>query len=392
MAAKDSYDVIVTGGGPAGSITAKEAADRGLDVLLIEKRQEIGEPIRCAEGITADGLREFMEPDPGWISGRIRKARFFSPSVSLEFCDDSDAAYVLERRIFDRDLARMAAGAGADVFTKTQATGLIIENGRTCGIRGKLRGEDFEARAKVVVGADGVESRVGRWAGIDTCLKVKDIGSCAQFRLAGIDLEPDSCEIYYNRGWAPGGYVYIFPKGDGEANVGLGAVYDHGDPRRPIEYLKDFVSWRFPGAGVLESVAGGVPLSGIMSRLSAAGLVLVGDAARLTDPGTGEGILNGMISGRIAGRVIADCVRNGDVSADALRRYDIEIEKKLGPLLQRNYAVKEYLRKCSNARMDVMFRTVKAMRIEKYPTSTMVREVFNPRGRRAAALLGILMR
>ncbi len=389
---KDSYDVIVAGAGPAGSITAKEAADRGLDVLLIEKRQEIGEPIRCAEGITVEGLRDFMEPDPRWISGRIRKARFSSPSVSIEFCDDQDAAYVLERKIFDRDLARMAAAAGADVFTKTQATGLILEKGRTCGIRGKLRGEDFEARANVVVGADGVESRVGRWAGIDTCLKVKDIGSCAQYRLTGIDLGPDTCEVYYDRRWAPGGYVYVFPKGEGEANVGLGAVYDHGDPRKPIEYLNDFVSWRFPGADELESVAGGVPLSGIMCPLSAAGIVLVGDAARLTDPGTGEGILNSMISGRIAGRVIADCVLKGDVSADALRRYDLEVEKTLGPVLQRNYTVKEYLRKCSNARMDVMFRTVKAMGIEKYRTSTMVREVFNPRGRRAAALLGILMR
>jgi digeranylgeranylglycerophospholipid reductase len=389
---KDSYDVIVAGGGPAGSITAKEAADRGLDVLLIEKRQEIGEPIRCAEGIAVDGLREFMEPDPKWISGRIRKARFFSPSVSIEFCDDRDAAYVLERRIFDRDLARMAAAAGADVFTKTQATGLILENGRTCGIRGKLRGEDFEARAKVVIGADGVESKVGRWAGIDTCLKVKDIGSCVQFRLSGIDLDPESCEVYYDRRLAPGGYVYVFPKGEGEANVGLGAVYDHEDRRRPIEYLNDFVRWRFPGADVLESVAGGVPLSGIMCRLSAAGIVLVGDAARLTDPGTGEGILNGMISGRIAGSVIADCVLKGDVSADALHRYDLEIEKTLGPLLQRNYAVKEYLRKCSNVRMDMMFRTVKAMRIEKYPTSTMIREVFNSRGSRATALLQTLLR
>jgi digeranylgeranylglycerophospholipid reductase len=389
---KDCYDVIVAGGGPAGSVTAKAAAAEGLDVLLIEKRPEIGEPIRCAEGITADGLREFMEPDPNWICGRIRKAKFFSPSASLRFSDDRDAAYVLERKIFDRDLARMAAAAGAEVFTKTRAMSLILEDGRTCGIRGKLRGEDFEARAKVVVGADGVESKIARMAGIDTCLKVKDIGSCAQFRLAGIDFEQESCEIYYDRHWAPGGYVYVFPKGDGEANVGLGAVYDHGDLRRPIDNLIDFVSWRFPGASVLESVAGGVPLSGIMSRLSTGGLVLVGDAARLTDPGTGEGILNGMISGRIAGNVIADCIRNGDVSENALRRYDIEIEKTLGPVLQRNYAVKEYLRRCSNARMDTIFRMVKAMRIENYPTSAMVREVFNPRGSRAAALLSILMR
>ncbi len=140
---KDSYDVIVAGAGPAGSVAAKTAAERGLSVLLVEKKQEIGEPVRCAEGITAEGLRQFLEPDPKWICGCIRRAKFLAPGASLTFSDDCDAAYVLDRKVFDRELARQAAAAGADVITKTPVTGLIVENGLVAAFAGSAWARTF---------------------------------------------------------------------------------------------------------------------------------------------------------------------------------------------------------------------------------------------------------
>jgi digeranylgeranylglycerophospholipid reductase len=192
--------------------------------------------------MTADGMRGFFEPDPKWICSRIRRAKFTSPGVSLNFSDDRDVAYVLDRKVFDRDLARMAASAGADVLTKTQVNGLIIEGGNVCGVTGKSFGDDFSVRTKAVVGADGVESRVGRWAGIDTSLAMKDMASCAQYHLTDIDLDPGCCEFNFGSGCAPGGYAWVFPKGAREANVGLGTVYNGQSLRRPIEYLDDFVA------------------------------------------------------------------------------------------------------------------------------------------------------
>jgi digeranylgeranylglycerophospholipid reductase len=380
----------VAGAGPAGSIAAKEAAERGLSVLLIEKKQEIGEPVRCAEGIVAEGLQEFIEPDYRWICGRVRRAKFFSPGAAIELGDDHDVVYILDRKVFDRELARVAADAGAEVITKTQATGLIMENGQVKGIRGKSFGDDFEARAGVVVAADGIESRLARMAGIDTTLAMKDMASCAQYHLTDIDIDPGCCEFYFGSRWAPGGYAWVFPKGEREANVGLGTVYNGHGLRRSIDYLGDFVSWRFQGAHVLETIIGGVPLRGRIPRLSAGGLLLAGDAGRLTDPATGEGILNAMISGRTAASVIADCLQKGDVSAEALLQYDREIERQLGPALDRNYMLKEFLRKASDARLDWTVRGMKAMKIEGFTVTRILREVYAPRSKRAAAFLRLL--
>jgi digeranylgeranylglycerophospholipid reductase len=387
---KDQYDVIVVGAGPAGSLAAKTAAENGLSVLLMEKKQEIGEPVRCAEGIVCEGLQSFMEPDPRWICGRIRRLSVYSKGVAIDLEDDHDAIFVTDRKIFDRDLARSAACAGAEVMTKTQATGLLMDGSQVCGIKGKCRGDSFVARARAVVAADGIESRMARWAGIDTTLAMKDVGSCAQYHMTDIDIDPGRIEIYYGSDKAPGGYAWVFPKGEAEANVGLCVVYDGRKTRRPIDHLDDFVRSRFPEGHILGAMAGAVPISGRLPRLSSGGIVAIGDAGRLSDPLTGEGILNGMISGRIAGNVIADCVRKGDMSAAALGHYDREIADVLGPALDRNYILKENLRKSGDAKFALMFRAARAMGIEKFSTSALLSEAFNPRSKRAAVLMRML--
>jgi digeranylgeranylglycerophospholipid reductase len=376
---KDSYDVIVVGAGPAGSIAAKTAAEKGYSVLLIEKRQEIGEPIRCAEGIAVKGLADFTEPDPKWICAKIRRTKMFSPSGScLEFREENcDVAYILDRKLFDRDLAKKAAHAGAEVYTKTQATGVLIENGQVTGIRGKQLGDDFEAKARVVIAADGVESRVARWAGLNTTIRRADIGSCAQYHLVHPGLEKDCFEFHFGRKHAPGGYAWVFPKGDGEANVGLGVSMSGPGFDNALTCLKKFVAWRFPGASVLQTMAGGVTITGMPPRLSSGGIVLVGDAGRLSDPATGEGILNGMISGRLAASVVARAISAGDVSAGALRQYDAEVSKCLGPVLDRNYRLKNFLLKASDARVDLAFRAARAMNVDRISTSRLAEEVFS---------------
>lgn len=376
---KSEYDVIIVGAGPAGSLAARTAAENGLEVLLIEKRQEIGDPVRCAEGIGKAELKKFVQPDPKWISADLKMSRIFSPDGTMielsEKMSGNEVGYVLERKIFDRELAKMAAKAGAEVQVKTQATGLILENGYVCGIKGKLRGDDFEARAKVVVGADGVESRVGRWAGINTTLKPKDIETCAQFLMTNIDILPHSADFYLGSKYAPGGYTWVFPKGDHEANVGMGMLASHYKGTHPIEYLKKFVEWKFPEGKILETMVGAVPVSGMLPKLSAAGIVLVGDAGHVSDPITGGGIHNAMASGRIAGNVLAKCIKAGDVSAQALARYDAEVKDTLGKTLEKNYKIKEVVTRVSDKTMDVAAHSLQGVSFENVTIPKLVKEI-----------------
>ena len=121
------YDIVVVGAGPAGATAARFAAERGLQVLLLEKRQEIGSPVRCAEGINRDMLLPFLEPEERWISAKIRRSQMVAEDTGEErsFAGE-ETGYVLERRVFDRVLAEKAVVSGARVMVKTTAIGLVV--------------------------------------------------------------------------------------------------------------------------------------------------------------------------------------------------------------------------------------------------------------------------
>jgi len=135
------YDVVVVGAGPGGSVAAREAARLGLSVLLLEKRQEIGSPVRCAEGVAHDLLTPFIEPDPHWISAVVSKAQIevIGGGITVARQAERGNGYILERRVFDRVLAEEAAKAGAQVMVKTAATGLLLQDGAVRGVVTLLR-------------------------------------------------------------------------------------------------------------------------------------------------------------------------------------------------------------------------------------------------------------
>ncbi|MDI6889072.1 MAG: NAD(P)/FAD-dependent oxidoreductase [Methanocellales archaeon] len=360
---KDEYDVVVVGAGPGGSIAAKTAAEHDLDVLLIEKRAEIGNPVRCAEGVGKEGIKSFIKPDRSWISAEVKGARIYSPDgTAIEMSEDMagpEVGYVLERKIFDRALALQAARAGAEVMVKTRATGLIMEDGFVKGVKGKHFGDDFTVRASVIIGADGVESKVGRWAGIDTTLKLSDIETCAQFLMTDIDFNPDYCDFYVGNEIAPGGYAWIFPKGGHEANVGLGILGSRAGEIKAMDLLKRFVKEKFPDGQVLEIIVGGVPVSGPLERTIANGLMLVGDAARMADPITGGGIVNAMLTGQIAGEVAAKALSRGDTSTKALSEYENRWKSAIGAPLKNSLRAKEIFTKMSDEKLNALAHSIK---------------------------------
>jgi len=336
------YDLVVVGAGPAGSTAAWFAAELGLDVLLLEKRQEIGSPVRCAEGINREMLLSFLEPQERWICAEINKSQVVNAETgkAQSFAGD-EVGYVLERRVFDRVLAETAAAAGAQVIVKSAVDGLIMEHGAVRGVRATHADTEFEIYAPAVVGADGVESRVGQWAGLECTLPQEDCLVCAQFMLVGVDVDPGCCSYYLGEQLAAGGYAWVFPKGEGKANVGLGVQADLAS-MSALEYLHRFIeqhSFLERGSPVT-LVTGNVPVAIPQGDIIGDGLMLIGDAARQADPLTGGGIANAMLAGRLAAEVASKALDLGDTSRNRLIEYQRRWAEERGRKMARNHRLK----------------------------------------------------
>jgi len=375
---KSRYDVLVVGGGPAGAVAAETAAKAGLSTCLIEKRPAIGAPVRCAEGI-GKNVKEFIDPDPRWISAEISRAAIVAPDGTAMYLDSKTAGnkvgYVLERKIFDRALVKQAADAGAEIAVKTLVKSPVIENGAVDGAI--VEGPVPKIEADVVIAADGVESMFARMCGIETAVPPGEMMTCAQVLLTGIDIENDTNHFCVGNTVAPKGYLWIFPKGEGIANVGVGIVgKKSGDGHRAKDYLETFLRRRFPDGKTLEFSTGGVPVCRPLPCTVADGLIIAGDAAHVVDPLTGGGIYNAMYTGRLAGEVAAECIARGDCSGRALAHYDRRWrDAPMAESLERNYRLKEYFKTLSDDALNRLIRSAARIRLAEFSTLQLVKEL-----------------
>ncbi len=349
---KDRYDVVVIGAGPAGSVTSRFAAENGASVLMLERDREPGIPVRCAEGVSHRGIAPFIEIDKRWIANQIDVAKLHAPNGESAYMYNNGTGYVLERRIFDTALCDLAVKRGAHLITKADALDLIRENNKIAGIEYKYFGEIRTVKCDMVIGADGVESRVGRWAGIKTAVRLEDINTCVQYTLSDIDVENNACEFYFGSTISPGGYIWVFPKSENTANVGIGLAGHLAHEKGPKEYLDEFIEKHFPDAKITYTVFGGVPISATLKEIVRDNIMLVGDAARQVNPITGGGVVQGMLAGSIAGKVAAEAVKTRKFDAKFLKKYHREWDKRLGNTLKTMFELKERFLRMNDEKLN----------------------------------------
>jgi digeranylgeranylglycerophospholipid reductase len=351
------YDIIVVGSGPAGSTTARTAALGGLRVLLVDKRQELGAPIQCSGALSGHALEEVgLAPDDEFIHEPIYGFGIYNESGACTTIDyrtikpdeygpgGKPLGYVVDRRRFDRYLMTQAERAGVEVWLKAEALGYSSLDTHRCAVDILHFNRPVRLTCRVLVGADGLQSRVGKWAGLRTHIKLTELASCLQFIVDRVETS-GLLEIVTGHEWAPGGYAWIFPKGHGYAEVGLGVIrtMTRQNAQWHLEQLmqRSFLSDRLRHARVLEIQGGGVPLAAPLRTQYADHVILVGDAARHVNPVTGGGIHTALSGGRVAGTFLCELVRSGRPSTrDQLRRYQERWLEALGNKMWQLYREK----------------------------------------------------
>jgi digeranylgeranylglycerophospholipid reductase len=376
------YDVVVVGAGPAGSMTAKWAAKGGARVLIVEKRQEIGSPVRCGEGISRSWLDSVgITLDAKSLARQVKGAKIVAPNGSSFYLSEkmagNEVGLVLDRVFFDKLLARDAVKAGADLMLKTSAVKLLKTGDKVTGVRIKSWGETKDIKCGCVVGADGYESQVGRWAGINTSLAPRDITSCFQYRLTNINHEADYCEFVLGSK-APGGYIWIFPKNEDTANVGIGMQLTKlKDPADVKKYLDRYIQNdpRLKKGKPLELVSGAVSICAPIDKAIGSGILLVGDAARQIDPITGGGISNSCKAAKVAGEVLAKATNEKDFGERSLQRYEKGWRDLLENHLYRNWMAKEKLVTLSDDTFNKVIATLTDVGVERMSTFAILKAI-----------------
>ena len=377
------FDVAVVGAGPAGSSAAMAAAKNGAKVLLLERKKEIGLPCHCAGGVTRR-IEKLVELNREVVATEITSYSWCtSAGEEVSFGSKDKLGYILRRDVLDKELAMLAVKAGAELTINADVT----------GISGKLvdithMGEKTQVKAQVIIGADGVGSKIARWAGLDL---PSEVVSCIQFKLVGVSLEECTTHIYWGKNWAPGGYAWIFPRENGQAMVGIGV---RKAPKPAYNYLMDFIkkhpaaSPRLKGSTVIGISGGSVPLETAKKTVSG-NVLIVGDAAGQVNSVNGAGIDYAIICGRIAGEVAAEAIHRENPEK-TLTNYEKMWRQTLGKEFKACLTAKKILDRMDNEQLDLFINSLKGEDIFGLMTSFNTRKMFMLAVRKAPTLFGLV--
>lgn len=368
------FDVIIVGAGPAGLRAAAKLAKGKARVLCVDKKQEIGVPKRCGEGLGLAWMNRLgIKPDKRWCLQPIYGAALYAPSgkcVEIKF--NKVSGYVIERRIFEKELAKQAAQLNALIKTKCYAHSFERKNGKVI-VSCTEQGIETQYSAPLVIAADGTEALAARKLGLNTAISLKDIDSGYQYEMANISFQnPNYINLFFGKEIAPRGYCWIFPKGKGHANVGIGIAA--AERKTAKEYLDSFIESK-PGlrnGSIIEVNAGTIPVGGFLEEMTADNLIVIGDAAHQVNPIHGGGMGIAMEAADIASEVALKALKRNDFSHSFLKQYTAEWYKTRGKNLQKLLRQRHMLEELSDDNFETLAKSISGEDVMKLAEADMV--------------------
>ena len=328
---KLDFDVVVVGGGPAGSSAARIAAENKCTVALIEKEKEIAETVRTSGVTWISDVKKFGIPKNCY--NPIKKFSFCSPKNSVTISDNVAKAAVLDVRKTYRFLANRAQTSGARIFTSTNVSEVLKNSdGKCVGVIAKSKEKDIQFNAKVVIDASGFASVVAKDLG--HVKQWKKFGVGAEFEVKTEKLEHDNWWLMVGQEYSPAGYAWIFPtsKNTARVGVGIGKPDSDVDPTIRLNQLIDNKIGPIKDLGKIEKIEfhyGLIPNEGLSRKTVYDNLILVGDSAGQANPLVLEGIRYAIRFGEVAGKVAGIAIKNCNTSQTSLMPYEKEWRKAI---------------------------------------------------------------
>ena len=326
-----NFDVVVVGGGPAGSSAARIAAENECTVALVEKEKEIAETVRTSGVTWISDIKKFKIPEDCYNS--IKRFSFCSPKNSVTISDNVAKAAVLDVRKTYRFLANRAQSSGAKIFTSTNVSEVLKNSdGKCVGVIAKSKDKHIQFNAKVIIDASGFASVVAKELG--HVEQWKKFGVGAEFEVKTEELEQDNWWLMVGQEYSPAGYAWIFPtsKNTARVGVGIGKPDSEVDPTIRLNELIDKKIGPIKDLGEIEKIEfhyGLIPNEGLSRKTVYDNLILVGDSAGQANPLVLEGIRYAIRFGEVAGKVAANAVKNNDTSESSLIPYEKEWKKAI---------------------------------------------------------------
>lgn len=370
MKLESNYDAIVVGSGPAGTAFAKKCAKAGMKILVVDKKKEIGSPVRCGEGIAEHTEAELgIKLQPQAIGTPIEGAALWSPNYKkLVFKTPATQGYVLERKIFDKHLAMDAARAGAHFLPHTLVTSVIKKEGKPTGLRMTHMGEEVEVFANLIVSAEGMEARIARELGFSAKSTLYDVDTCFEYEMVNVPCE-GLIELFFSSRLAPRGYIWVFPKAGDVANVGIGIGGSVNEfSANPKMLLDKFIAEnkeRFGRAEPVEYKGGIISVGAPQQTVVADNAMVIGTAGHLVDPIHGGGIGLAIQSGVMASEAVVAAFSKGDYSRKQLEPYEKQVKEKMEPKLLKRLKLRKVMEKLNDDDWNNVFKEINPQDVDK---------------------------